>query len=78
MHKHIKGKKIKKSAQAVALGHKASSPPAQFPLPESVKKKRRKRTHKLVLRHLTLDDFDYLKAIMDRVYADMGGSWTRK
>lgn len=43
----------------------------------SVRGRRKKNSHKLVLRHLTQEDYDDLKAIMDRVYADMGGAWTR-
>jgi GNAT superfamily N-acetyltransferase len=41
-------------------------------------KHRHKRAHKLVLRHLALEDYDDVKAIMDKVYATMGGSWTKK
>ena len=31
--------------------------------------------HKLVLRHLTPDDYPDVKAIMDRVYSEFGGGW---
>lgn len=34
--------------------------------------------HKLTLRHLQPDDYDALKAIMERVYADIGGPLPRK
>lgn len=30
--------------------------------------------HKLTLRHLTLDDYDDIKEIMDRVYHEIGGA----
>lgn len=35
-------------------------------------------THHLELRNLTLSDFDDVKALMDVVYKDVGGAWTRK
>ncbi len=34
--------------------------------------------HKLTLRHLTLDDYDDIKEIMDRVYHEIGGAWPKK
>ncbi|MCW8948602.1 MAG: GNAT family N-acetyltransferase, partial [Sedimenticola sp.] len=34
--------------------------------------------HKLILRHLTLDDYDDIKEIMDRVYHEIGGAWPKK
>ncbi|MGB3616887.1 MAG: GNAT family N-acetyltransferase [Catalinimonas sp.] len=34
--------------------------------------------HKLSLRNLTLDDYPDVKEIMDRVYSNLGGSWTRE
>jgi predicted amidohydrolase/ribosomal protein S18 acetylase RimI-like enzyme len=37
-----------------------------------------KHGHKLVLRHLTLDDFKDIRAIFENTYADMGGSWTKE
>ena len=35
-----------------------------------------KTANKLILRNLTLDDYDYIKRIMDRVYPMLGG-WTK-
>jgi hypothetical protein len=35
-------------------------------------------THKLNLRHLTLDDYPDLKVLMDLVYPDLGGAWSKK
>lgn len=32
----------------------------------------------LTLRNLTLDDYDQLKTLMDRVYDDIGGAWPRE
>ena len=34
--------------------------------------------HKLLLRSLKLSDFDEVRDIMDRVYAHLGGSWTKR
>ncbi|MEX0966953.1 MAG: GNAT family N-acetyltransferase [Bacteroidia bacterium] len=34
--------------------------------------------HRLVLRTLEVKDFDDIKLIMDQVYSNIGGSWTRK
>lgn len=34
--------------------------------------------HKLTLRHLTLEDYDDIKEIMDRVYHEIGGAWPKK
>ena len=34
--------------------------------------------HKLILRHLTPDDYDDIREIMEKVYSNSGGSWTRK
>src|SRR5687768_500166 len=41
-------------------------------------KKRNISEHKLTLRQLQLDDFDEVKEIMDLVYSNLGGSWTKK
>jgi predicted amidohydrolase/ribosomal protein S18 acetylase RimI-like enzyme len=75
MHKGKKRSKNKVSKQVKVL---PPSPAATLAKEIKAKPTRKKRSHKLVLRHLTLDDFEDLKAIMDRVYADMGGSWTRE
>lgn len=71
MHKPKKKEKAKRPSPPVF----ALKPP---PIAQAFKAGRKKRSHKLVLRHLTLDDYDDLKAIMDRVYADMGGAWTKE
>ena len=34
--------------------------------------------HKLLLRQLQLKDYNEVKEIMDKVYSNMGGTWTRK
>jgi hypothetical protein len=34
--------------------------------------------HKLNLRHLTLDDFEDIKKLMDAVYSGLGGAWPEK
>jgi hypothetical protein len=34
--------------------------------------------HKLKLRNIELSDYDDICEIMDSVYADIGGSWTKK
>ncbi len=34
--------------------------------------------HKLLLRQLQVEDFDAVKGIMDLVYSNIGGSWTKK
>jgi hypothetical protein len=31
--------------------------------------------HKLLLRHLTLDDYDNIAALMEHVYGNLGGAW---
>jgi len=58
---------------------KVAAAPATIPGGEPVKRHvRRKRAHRLVLRHLTMDDYDDVKAIMDVVYVNLGGAWTRE
>ncbi len=49
------------------------------------KKKKKKRKaqrkvseHRLILRNTQLTDYDDIKAIMDAVYPDMGGAWSRE
>jgi len=34
--------------------------------------------HHLILRHLTADDYDDIRDIMDRIYSSMGGAWKKK
>lgn len=34
--------------------------------------------HKLVLRNSRIEDYDDIKEIMDRVYSDLGGAWSRE
>src|SRR5436190_20113117 len=41
-------------------------------------KKTKDIEHKLNLRNITMDDYDDIKEIMDVVYADAGGAWTKK
>lgn len=31
--------------------------------------------HKLLLRHLTLDDYDNIAILMEHVYGNLGGAW---
>ncbi len=50
-----------------------SASPRNLPVKSRV---RRKRAHRLVLRHLTIDDYDDMKSIMDIVYANLGGAWS--
>ncbi len=78
MHKVKKRRKGKKAAHAGQAPRAQSASQILVPSQEVHKKKRRKRTHKLVLRHLLLDDYDDVQSIMDRVYAHMGGAWTRE
>lgn len=49
------------------------------------KKKKKKKSqgpkisaHRLILRNTHLADFDDIRAIMDKVYSNMGGAWTRE
>lgn len=39
---------------------------------------KRSLSHKLTLRNTQLTDYNDIKKIMDRVYANLGGSWTEK
>ncbi|CAA6606296.1 Hydrolase YhcX [Rhodospirillaceae bacterium LM-1] len=73
-------KSKKKQKGDLAKRVRALKPPTSATLINELPKKagRKKRSHKLVLRHLTLDDYEDLKAIMDRVYANMGGAWTKE
>ncbi|MCB1733603.1 MAG: hydrolase [Gammaproteobacteria bacterium] len=41
-------------------------------------RKARKREHKLVLRNTRLDDYNDIAALMDRIYPDWGGAWSRE
>jgi len=35
------------------------------------------KKHKLLLRHLTLEDYDHLAVLMDQVYGNLGGAWKK-
>lgn len=72
MSKHEKKSKKRKKRAAPAAEPVAAAEPA------AKRKGRFKRAHKLVLRHLRIDDYDDVKAIMDRVYANLGGAWSRQ
>lgn len=39
---------------------------------------RKRYQHELELRQFTLEDYDEVKRIMDRIYPKMGGAWTRE
>jgi predicted amidohydrolase/ribosomal protein S18 acetylase RimI-like enzyme len=41
-------------------------------------KKAKDKEHKLNLRNITMDDYDDIKEIMDMVYSNAGGAWTKK
>ena len=41
-------------------------------------KKIKEIEHKLHLRNITMDDYDDIKEIMDMVYSNAGGAWTKK
>jgi predicted amidohydrolase/GNAT superfamily N-acetyltransferase len=41
-------------------------------------KKIKDKEHKLNLRNITMDDYDDIKEIMDIVYSNAGGAWTKK
>ena len=69
MGKTVKHAKLKTAVDSVR-GDTKPRPQASPP------RGRRRRAHKLVLRHLTIDDYADVKAIMDRVYPTMGGAWT--
>ena len=51
---------------------------AQVSLPKKSSEKKRVPRHKLKLRNLQLTDFEDVKEIMNLVYADFGGTWTRE
>lgn len=70
MHKPKKKDKAKLAQPVVAL--------KPSPIVPAFKSGRKKRSHRLVLRHLTIDDYEDVRAIMDRIYADMGGAWTQE
>jgi predicted amidohydrolase/ribosomal protein S18 acetylase RimI-like enzyme len=70
MHKTAK----KKSA---APATKAKSGPVAPPK-HRARKLIRKRAHKLVLRNLRPADYEHVQEIMDLVYPEMGGAWTRE
>ena len=38
-------------------------------------KKVKNEKHKLLLRHLTIDDYDNIAALMEHVYGNLGGAW---
>jgi predicted amidohydrolase/GNAT superfamily N-acetyltransferase len=40
-------------------------------------KKTKIKKHKLLLRHLTLDDYEQIAALMDHVYGNLGGAWKK-
>lgn len=41
-------------------------------------KRPRLEKHKLLLRHLTLEDYPQIADLMDRVYGNLGGAWNRE
>ncbi len=41
-------------------------------------KKDKIKKHKLLLRHLTLDDYDNIAALMEHVYGNLGGAWKKE
>ena len=36
---------------------------------------RKPKKHKLILRNLTIEDYDQIAALMDQVYGNLGGAW---
>ena len=40
-------------------------------------KKTKNKKHKLLLRHLTLDDYPQVAELMDQVYGNLGGAWKK-
>ena len=40
-------------------------------------KKIKPKKHKLLLRHLTLEDYDNLAVLMEHVYDNLGGAWKK-
>jgi hypothetical protein len=38
-------------------------------------KKVKIKKHKLLLRHLTLEDYDNIAVLMEHVYGNLGGAW---
>ncbi|MDD2738537.1 MAG: hydrolase, partial [Methylomonas lenta] len=40
-------------------------------------KKEKIKKHKLLLRHLTAEDYPQLAEMMDRVYDNLGGAWQK-
>ena len=40
-------------------------------------KKTKAEKHKLLLRHLTLDDYENLAILMEHVYGNLGGAWKK-
>lgn len=59
------------------MAEELRKPVAEKPLEKPAEKKRVPR-HKLKLRNLTLADFEDVREIMNLVYADFGGTWTRE
>src|SRR4029079_16704866 len=45
---------------------------------KKVSKKAREEEHKLNLRNVTMTDYDKIKEIMELVYSNAGGAWTKK
>ena len=43
-----------------------------------MKKKPKQQKHKLLLRNLTVEDYDNLAILMDQVYGNLGGAWTKE
>ncbi|MGR9086296.1 MAG: GNAT family N-acetyltransferase [Gammaproteobacteria bacterium] len=44
---------------------------------DNVGKHKKLKKHKLILRHLTLDDYGQIGALMDQVYGNLGGAWKK-
>ncbi len=41
-------------------------------------KKKKQQKHKLLLRHLTADDYDNIAVLMENVYGNLGGAWKKE
>lgn len=67
-NKKAKSQKLKLALAAGKARHKAAPRPAPRP--------KLKKSHKLILRPLTLHDYNDIKEIMDVVYVSLGGAWS--
>lgn len=69
-----------KSMSKLGKNHSTTSETSENEKVASNKRNANKKNliHKLTLRNTQLGDYGDIKKIMDRVYADLGGSWTEK